>query len=48
VTNPESDRFDQIAFIGIRKKMAGAAYQRNRKLLIKVIWTHPLTRKTEA
>jgi hypothetical protein len=42
LTDPESDRFDQVALIGIRKKMAGEAYQCNRELLIKAIWTHPL------
>ena len=42
LTDPESDRFDPVAFIGIRKKMAGEAYQRNRELLVKAIWTHPL------
>jgi SAM-dependent methyltransferase len=40
--DPESDRFDQVALIGIRKKMAGEAYQRNRELLVKAIWTNPL------
>jgi hypothetical protein len=28
LTDPESDRFDQVAFIGIRKKMAGEAATR--------------------
>ena len=42
LTDPESDRFDQVALIGIRKKMAGDAYQRNRELLVNAIWTNPL------
>jgi tRNA1(Val) A37 N6-methylase TrmN6 len=42
LTDPESGRFDQVALIGIRKKMAGEAYQRNRELLVKTIWTNPL------
>ena len=42
LTDPESDRFDQVAFIGIRKKMTGEAYHRNREMLVKAIWTNPL------
>ena len=40
--DPEADRFDQVAFVGIRKKMTGEAYQRNRELLVKAIWANPL------
>ncbi|MGC1360764.1 MAG: DUF6094 domain-containing protein [Silvibacterium sp.] len=43
LTDPESDRFDQVGLIGIRKKMAGEAYQRNRESLVKAIWTNPLS-----
>jgi predicted RNA methylase len=42
LTDPEADRFDQVAFVGIRKKMTGEAYQRNRELLVKAIWANPL------
>jgi hypothetical protein len=42
LTNPESERFDQVVLIGIRKKIVGEAYQRNRELLVKAIWTNPL------
>jgi len=42
LTDPESDRFDQVALFGIRKKMTGEAYHRNRELLVKAIWTNPL------
>ena len=42
LTDPESDRFDQVALIGIRKKVAGETYQRNRELLVKAIWSNPL------
>ncbi len=47
LSDPESDRFDQVALIGVRKKMNGEAYQRNRELLVKAIWEHPLPILTE-
>jgi hypothetical protein len=46
LTDPESDRFDQVAFIGIRKKMIGEAYHCNREMLVKAIWTQPLVTLT--
>jgi hypothetical protein len=46
LTDPESDRFDQVVLIGIRKKVAGEAYQRNRELLVRAIWTNPLSALT--
>jgi Uncharacterised methyltransferase family (DUF6094) len=46
LTDPESDRFDQVAFVGIRKKMTGEAYNRNQELLTKAIWRNPLPNLT--
>src|ERR1700731_4879254 len=46
LTDPEADRFDQVAFIGIRKKMTGEAYHRNREMLVKAIWANPLVTLT--
>jgi hypothetical protein len=46
LTDPESDRFDQVAFIGMRKKMTGEAYNRNQELLTKAIWKNPLPNLT--
>jgi hypothetical protein len=46
LTDPESDRFDQVVFIGVRKKMTGEAYYRNQELLTKAIWRNPLPHLT--
>jgi hypothetical protein len=37
LTDPEWDRFDPGALIGLRKKMAGEVYHGNRELLVKTI-----------
>ncbi len=42
LSDPESQRFDQVALIGVRKKMSGEAYHRNRGLLVQAIWKHRL------
>jgi hypothetical protein len=46
LTDPEAERFDQVAFAGIRKRMTGEAYQRNRDLLVKAVWANPLPELT--
>ncbi len=46
LTDPESDRFDQVAFIGVRKKITGEAYYRNQESLVKAIWRNPLPNLT--
>lgn len=42
LTDPESDRFDQVALLAIRTSISGADYEQNRKKLIAAIWKHPL------
>lgn len=38
LTDPESERFDQVALCGIRKKMRGQDYSRNRAALHEMVW----------
>ena len=38
LTDPESARFDQVALIGVRKKMRGQDYSRNRAALHEMVW----------
>jgi hypothetical protein len=38
LTDPESERFDQVALFGVRKKMRGQDYSRNRAALHEMAW----------
>jgi hypothetical protein len=38
LTDPESERFDQVALFGVRKKMRGQDYSRNRTALQEMMW----------
>ena len=38
LTDPEAERFDQVALFGIRKRMRGEHYERNRALLVEMVW----------
>lgn len=38
LTDPESERFDQVALFGVRKKMRGQDYSRNRAALHEMVW----------
>jgi hypothetical protein len=38
LTDPESARFDQVALLGIRKRMRGQDYSRNRAGLHEMVW----------
>ena len=38
LTDPESARFDQVALIGVRKKLRGQDYSRNRAALHEMVW----------
>jgi hypothetical protein len=38
LTDPESQRFDQVALLGVRKKMRGQDYNRNRAALHEMVW----------
>jgi Uncharacterised methyltransferase family (DUF6094) len=42
LTDPESERFDQVALFGVRKRMRGEHYDRNRALLVEMVWRHQL------
>ena len=42
LTDPESDRFDQVALFGIRKRITNASYEANRKALLDAVWRNPL------
>ena len=38
LTDPESTRFDQVALLGVRKRMRGQDYSRNRAALQEMVW----------
>lgn len=42
LTDPESERFDQVALFGIRKRISSAAYETNRQALLDAVWRNPL------
>jgi hypothetical protein len=42
LTDPEAERFDQVALFGVRKRMRGEHYDRNRALLLEIVWRHQL------
>jgi len=42
LSDPESERFDQVALLAVRSRVSGAAYEANRQKLIEAIWKHPL------
>jgi tRNA1(Val) A37 N6-methylase TrmN6 len=38
LTDPEAERFDQVALLGVRKRMRGEHYERNRTALLEMVW----------
>jgi hypothetical protein len=42
LSDPESERFDQVALLAVRSRVSGSAYEANRQKLIEAIWKHPL------
>ena len=38
LTDPEAERFDQVALFGVRKRMRGEHYERNRSALLEMVW----------
>jgi hypothetical protein len=38
LTDPEAERFDQVALFGVRKRMRGEHYERNRTALLEMVW----------
>jgi hypothetical protein len=42
LTDPEAERFDQVALFAVRKRMRGEQYERNRALLVDMVWRKPM------
>jgi hypothetical protein len=42
LTDPEAQRFDQVALFGVRKRMRGEHYDRNRKKLLQLVWNRSM------
>jgi hypothetical protein len=42
LTDPEAERFDQVALFGVRKRMRGEQYERNRARLVDMVWRKPM------
>jgi hypothetical protein len=42
LTDPEADRFDQVALFGVRKRIRGEHYDRNRSQLVEMVWRNPM------
>jgi Predicted O-methyltransferase len=42
LTDPESDRFDQVVLLAVRSRISAAAYEANRQKLVEAIWKKPL------
>jgi hypothetical protein len=43
LTDPEAERFDQVALFGVRKRMRGEHYERNRTALLEMVWRREMT-----
>lgn len=46
LTDPESDRFDQVVLLAVRARVTSAQYEANRAKLVETIWKHPLPELT--
>jgi hypothetical protein len=42
LTDPEAERFDQVALFGVRKRIRGEHYDRNRSQLVEIVWRNPM------
>jgi len=42
LTDPESDRFDQVVLLAVRSRVNAANYEANRQKLIETLWRNPL------
>jgi len=42
LTDPEAERFDQVALFGVRKRISSAAFEANRHALLNAVWRNPL------
>lgn len=43
LTDPESERFDQVTLIAVRTRVSGPDYEKNRELLVSTIWQKSLS-----
>jgi tRNA1(Val) A37 N6-methylase TrmN6 len=46
LTDPESERFDQVVLLAVRTRVTSAQYEVNRAQLVETIWKHPLPELT--
>jgi hypothetical protein len=42
LTDPEAERFDQVALFAVRKRIRGEHYDRNRSQLVEMVWRNPM------
>jgi hypothetical protein len=42
LTDPEAERFDQVALFGVRKRIRGEHYDRNRSQLVEMVWRNSM------
>jgi hypothetical protein len=42
LTDPEAERFGQVALFGVRKRIRGEHYDRNRSQLVEMVWRNPI------
>ena len=42
LTDPEAERFGQVALFGVRKRIRGEHYDRNRSQLVEMVWRNPM------
>jgi tRNA1(Val) A37 N6-methylase TrmN6 len=42
LTDPEAQRFDQVALFGVRKRMRGEHYDHNRDKLLQLVWNRSM------
>jgi hypothetical protein len=48
LTDPEAERFDQVALFGVRKRMRDEHYDRNRAALLEMVWRREMPTLTGA
>ncbi len=46
LTDPESERFDQVVLLAVRTRVTSAQYEANRAKLVETIWKHSLPELT--
>jgi hypothetical protein len=48
LTDPEAERFDQVALFGVRKRVRGEHYERSRAALLEMVWRREMPALTGA